>query len=173
MAGWKEPNFTCCYPVRTLLAPTLIRANTSLCQHWLLPTLCEQVSSSQPFTVRLYASSQLKARSVSSTDVCCMYRADWEPEAASGKCLAGVPGVFWRCPAVLQGIIQRWFKGKPELRKIGRFSLYACGNGVNLPHVAKHAFGDQMGPNVQKHMAFGSPSHQGPKNCGLSQKNIF
>ena len=31
------------------------------------------------------------------------YRADWEPEAPSGKSMAGVPGVFWRCPAVLQG----------------------------------------------------------------------
>jgi hypothetical protein len=31
------------------------------------------------------------------------YRADWEPEATSGKSMAGVPGVFWRCPAVLQG----------------------------------------------------------------------
>ena len=32
-----------------------------------------------------------------------IYRADWEPEAASGKCMAGVPGVFWRSPAVLWG----------------------------------------------------------------------
>ena len=31
------------------------------------------------------------------------YRADWEPEAPSGKCMAGVPGVFWRSPAVLWG----------------------------------------------------------------------
>ena len=31
------------------------------------------------------------------------YRADWEPAATSGKCMAGVPGVFWRCPAALQG----------------------------------------------------------------------
>ena len=31
------------------------------------------------------------------------YRADWEPAATSGKSMAGVPGVFWRCPAVLQG----------------------------------------------------------------------
>ena len=31
------------------------------------------------------------------------YRADWEPAATSGKCMAGVPGVFWRSPAVLQG----------------------------------------------------------------------
>ena len=43
---------------------------------------------------------------------------------------------------------------------------------MNLPHVAKHTFSDQMGPNVQKPMPLGSPSHQGPKNCELSQ-NIF
>ena len=42
---------------------------------------------------------------------------------------------------------------------MSRFSLYACGNGVNLPHVAKHAFGDQMGPNVQKAMPFGGRAH--------------
>ena len=30
-------------------------------------------------------------------------RADWAPEAPSGKSMAGVPGVFWRCLAVLQG----------------------------------------------------------------------
>ena len=47
------------------------------------------------------------------------------------------------------------------------------GMGVNLPHVAKHAFGDQMGPNVQKAMPFGSPPHQGLKNCGRSQKIFF
>ena len=70
-------------------------------------------------------------------------------------------------------IIQRWFRGKPILRKIGRFSLCARGNGVNLPHVCKHAFGDQTGPNVQKPMPFGSLPYQGLKNCGLSQQNIF
>ena len=70
-------------------------------------------------------------------------------------------------------LIQCWFQGNPELLKIGRFSLYACGNGVNLPHVAKHAFGDQMGPNVQKVMPFGSPPHQGLKKCGLFQKKLY
>ena len=67
-------------------------------------------------------------------------------------------------------IFQRWLQGKPILRKIGRFPLCACGDGVNLPHVAKHAFGDQMGPNVQKAMPPGSPSHQGLKNSRVSQK---
>ena len=28
-------------------------------------------------------------------------------------------------------------------------SPYACGNGVDLPHLAKRAVGDQMGPNMQ------------------------
>ena len=104
------------------------------------------------------------------------YRADWEPATTSGKCMAGVPGVFWRCPAVLQGPSTHnpaWFQGKPILLKIGRFSLYACGNGVDLPHLAKRAFRDQIGPNVQKAMLLGSPSHQGLKNCGFSQKYFF
>ena len=73
-------------------------------------------------------------------------------------------------PLVFANEIQLGFYGKPILRKIGRFLLCTCGNGVNMPHVAKHAFGDQMGPNVQKEMPFGSPPHQGPKNCGLSKK---
>ena len=44
---------------------------------------------------------------------------------------------------------------------------------MNLPHVAKHAFGDQMGPNVQNPMPFGSLPYQGLKNCGLSKKKKF
>ena len=68
-------------------------------------------------------------------------------------------------------IIQLGFEGKPLFWKIGRFSLYACGNGVDLPHLAKRAFHDQIGPNVQKAMLLGSPSHHGTKNCGLL-KNI-
>ena len=44
---------------------------------------------------------------------------------------------------------------------------------MDLPHAAKRAFRDQMGPNVQKAMPFGSPPYQGLKNYDLSQKNIF
>ena len=33
-----------------------------------------------------------------------IYRADWEPEAPSGKCMAGVPGVFWRSLVVFWGL---------------------------------------------------------------------
>ena len=44
---------------------------------------------------------------------------------------------------------------------------------MNPPHVAKHAFGDQIGQNVQKAMPFGIPLHQGLKNCELSQKNVI
>ena len=44
---------------------------------------------------------------------------------------------------------------------------------MDLPHLAKRAFRDQIGPNVQKAMLLGSPSHQGLKNCGLSQKIFF
>jgi hypothetical protein len=41
---------------------------------------------------------------------------------------------------------------------------------MDLPHLAKRAFGDQMGSNVQKAMLLGSPSQQGLKNRGFSQK---
>jgi hypothetical protein len=40
---------------------------------------------------------------------------------------------------------------------------------LDLPHLAKRAFGDQMGPNVQKAMPPRSLLHQGLKNCELSQ----
>ena len=70
-------------------------------------------------------------------------------------------------------ITQLGFRGKPILLKIGRFSLYACGNGVDLPHLAKRAFRDQIGPNVKKGMLLGSLSHQGLKNCGFSHKINF
>ena len=93
---------------------------------------------------------------------------------------AGVLVGSWGCSGGAQRAcgdhlhqIQRRFDGKPELLKIGRFFLHACGNGVNLPHVAKHAFGDQMAPNVQKAMPFGSPPHQGLKIRGLSPKHFF
>ena len=43
---------------------------------------------------------------------------------------------------------------------------------MDLPHLAKRAFRDQIGPNVQKAMLLGSPSHQGLKNCGFFI-NIF
>ena len=82
--------------------------------------------------------------------------------------MAGVPEVFWRSPVVFWGPFTHnptLVPGKP-LEKIGQF-FCVCSDGVNLPHVAKRAFGNQMGPNVQKAMPSGSLSHQGPKNCGL------
>ena len=48
------------------------------------------------------------------------YGADWEPEAASGKCMAGVPGVFWRSLAVLWGPSTHnpaWAAGKTRTLK--------------------------------------------------------
>ena len=49
-----------------------------------------------------------------------VYRADWEPEAPSGKSMAGVPGVFWRCLAALQGPSTHnpaWVAGKTLILK--------------------------------------------------------
>ena len=44
---------------------------------------------------------------------------------------------------------------------------------MNLLHVAKHASGDQMGPNVQKAMPFGSPLIEDRKIANFLKKNIF
>ena len=85
----------------------------------------------------------------------------------------GCSGGAQRSCGVQLHIIQHGFYGKPILRKIGRFPLCACGNGVDLPHLAKSAFRDQMGPNAHKAMSFGSPPYQGLKNCELSQKKYF
>ena len=52
--------------------------------------------------------------------LCAIYRADWEPAATSGKSMAGVPGVFWRCLAVLQGPSTHnpaWVAGKTLILK--------------------------------------------------------
>jgi hypothetical protein len=49
-----------------------------------------------------------------------IYRADWEPAATSGKCMAGVPGALWRLLAVLQGPSTHnpaWIAGKPLILK--------------------------------------------------------
>ena len=80
-------------------------------------------------------------------------------------------GTQWPCRVHLL-IFQLGFKGKPILLKIGRFSLYACGNGVDLPHLAKRAFRDQIGPNVQKAMLLGSPS-QSAENLWIFSKIFF
>ena len=44
---------------------------------------------------------------------------------------------------------------------------------MDLPRLAQHAFRDQIGPNVQEAMLFGSPSHQGLKNSKFSHKIKF
>ena len=67
------------------------------------------------------------------------YRADWEPAASSGRRIGGVPGVLWRCPAGL------WAPYTSTPAWVGWKTRRACGNGVDLPHVAKHTFGDQTG----------------------------
>ena len=52
------------------------------------------------------------------------YRADWELAAPSRKCMAGVPAVSWRCPAVLWGplhLTQLGFYGNPLFEKMADF----------------------------------------------------
>ena len=68
------------------------------------------------------------------------YRADWEPEASSGR---RVLGVFWRCPAVL------WGPSTPNPTQVSWKTLIlknwlifpaSCGYVVVLPHVAQVRF---------------------------------
>ena len=117
-----------------------------------------------------------------STDLWCLtprrpfYSADWKPAAASRRHTGRVLEVFWRCPAVLWGPSTpnpAWVLGKTLIFKNWPIFIICMWNGVDLPHVPKHAFGDQMGPNVQKAMPFCNPPHQGLKNCGLSHFLIF
>ena len=44
---------------------------------------------------------------------------------------------------------------------------------MDLPHLAKRAFRDQIGPNVQKAMLLGSPSHQGLKIADFLKNILF
>ena len=90
--------------------------------------------------------------------------------------MAGVPGLFWRSPAVFWGPSTpnpTWILRKPLILKNWPISLYACGNGLNLPHLAERAFGDQMDTNMQKAMPFGSHLHQGLKKLRTFSKNVF
>ena len=70
-------------------------------------------------------------------------------------------------------MIQLGFKRKPLFRKNGRFPLHARGDGVDLPHLAKRVFRDQIGPNVQKAMLLGSPSHQRAEKLRIFSKYFF
>ena len=71
----------------------------------------------------------------------CMYRADWELAASSGR---RVLGVSLGCPAVLWGAIYTQFNSgvmeTPFFEKLADFFLRACGCVVNLPHVAQVRF---------------------------------
>ena len=67
------------------------------------------------------------------------YRADWEPAASSGKCMAGVPGVFWRCPAALQG-------PSTHTGRIGSRKQLAGGVPWGCSGGAQRSYGDHLHP---------------------------
>ena len=104
------------------------------------------------------------------------YRAYWEPAAPSRNCMAGVPGVFWRSPVVLWGPSTpnpTLTAGKTHTsKKWPIFPVCMWKWGGSAP-CGQARLWRPNGPNVQKAMPFGSPPHQGLKNCGLSQKVIY
>ena len=104
------------------------------------------------------------------------YRADWEPEAPSGKCMAGVPGVFWRCPAVLQGPSTHnstWVPGKPHTSKNWPvFPICMWTWGGSAPSGQARVSRPNWPERTKSHAAWQSlPSRA--ENCGFSQKHFF
>ena len=69
--------------------------------------------------------------------------------------------------------IQLGFYRKPLLWKIGRFSLYACGNGLNLPHLAEDTFGNNGHQYAKSHAVWQSPSSRTKKLRTSSEKTFF
>ena len=73
-------------------------------------------------------------------------------EAASAKCMTGVPGVFWRCSVVLQGPSIHnpiWVQGKTRTSKDWpSFPLWMWKMGC-LPHFAKHALRGQIHTRIK------------------------
>ena len=100
-----------------------------------------------------------------------VYRADWEPAAASGR---RVLGVSWGCPAAL------WGPSTPNSTRVSWKTLIlknwpifpvSCGYVVDWPHVAQVRFWRPKRPHSEKrHAVWQSPSSW-DKNCGLF-KNI-
>ena len=79
-----------------------------------------------------------------------LYRADWEPAAASRRRTSGVLGV----PSDLVGTIytqfNSGFRENSDFEKINRFFLCACGYMVDWPHVAQVRFWRPKGPHSEK-----------------------
>ena len=70
-------------------------------------------------------------------------------------------------------LIQLGFQGKPILRKIGRFSLYACGNGGGSAPCGQARLWRPNGPQCAKsHAVWQSPSSRTEK-LRTSQKYFF
>ena len=96
-----------------------------------------------------------------------MYRADWEPAAASGKCTAGVPGVLWRSPAVLWGpptpnpMLVAGRTHTSENWPIFHLCMWRCGESAPC---GQARLWRPNGPQYAKAMPFGSLPHQGLKN---------
>ena len=88
--------------------------------------------------------------------------------------------VSWGCSGGAQRscgdhlhLIQLGLKAKSELRKMANFPYMHVEMGWICPMWPSTLLVTKWAPMCKKVMSFCSPHHQGLKNCGLSQKNIF
>ena len=106
-----------------------------------------------------------------------MYRADWEPAAASRRHTGGVLGVSWRYPTVYWGPSTpspTWDAGKTRTSKNWPISPICRWKwGESAPCGQGHLWRPNGPQYAKSHVPFGSPPHQGLRNCDLSQKKIF
>ena len=104
------------------------------------------------------------------------YRADWEPAAANGKCVTGVPGVFWRCQAVLQGPSTHnptWVAGKTLILKNWPiFPLCMWKMGGSAPFGQAHLLRPNWPQCAKSHAALQSLSSRAEKLRIFSQNKF-
>ena len=105
-----------------------------------------------------------------------IYRADWEPAAPSGKCMASVPGVLEVPSGIVGTVYTKSSLGlmeNPNFEKLANFPSMHVEMGWVCPILQSTPFATKLAPMCKKAMLFGSPPHQGLKNCGFSQKIFF
>ena len=140
---------------------------------WLETSRNEEKNNWQ-FSVAMGSSELIRIGLFVAKTLLAPYRADWEPEAPSGR---RALSVFWRCSAVL------WGSSTLNPTQISWKTLILKNWPIFLRHVdmwwfcpmwPKCAFGDQKCLIRNKDMPFGNPSHHGTKNSMRTfRKNRF